>query len=45
MTFLTIDRKRGIKHVFLLLDAALRLGDAPFMVFDTDCTGKTLYLL
>ena len=45
ITFLTIDLKWGIKHVFLLLDAALRLGDAPFIVFGTDCTGNNTYLL
>ena len=44
ITFLTINLKRGIKHVFLILDAALRLGDAPFIVFGTDCTGSKVYL-
>ena len=42
--FLTIDLKRGIKHVFLILDAALRLGDAPLMLLGTECTGNTKYL-
>ena len=45
MIFRTINLKRGIKHVFLVLDAALRLGDAPFIVLGTDCTGSIEYLL
>ena len=45
MTFRTINLKWGIKHVFLVLDAVLRLGDAPFIVLGTVCTGKTTYLL
>ena len=45
MTFHTINLKRGIKHVFLVLDAVLRLGDAPFIVLGTVCTGSTTYLL
>ena len=45
MTFQTIDLKWGIKHVFLVLDAALRLGDTPFIVLGTVCTGNNLYLL
>ena len=44
MTFCTINLKRGIKHVFLVLDAVLRLGDAPFIVLGTDCTGNIKYL-
>ena len=45
MTFCTINLKRGIKHVFLLLDNALCLEDAPFIVLGTVCTGSTTYLL
>ena len=45
MTFHTINLKRGIKHVFLLLDTALRLGDTPLILFGTDCTGNITYLL
>ena len=44
MIFRTINLKRGIKHVFLLLDATLCLGDAPFIVLGTDCTGSIKYL-
>ena len=45
ITFHTINLNRGIKHVFLLLDAALRLGDAPFIVLGTVCIGNVTYLL
>ena len=45
ITFHTINLKRGIKHVFLVLDAALHLGDAPFIVLGTVCTGNATYLL
>ena len=44
MTFRTINLKQGIKHVFLVLDAALCLGDAPFIVLGTLCTGNVKYL-
>ena len=44
ITFHTINLKWGIKHVFLVLDTALRLGDAPFIVLGTDCTGSIKYL-
>ena len=44
MIFRTINLKRGIKHVFLLLDAVLHLGDAPFIVLGTVCTGNNTYL-
>ena len=32
ITFRMINLKRGIKHAFLVLDAALRLEDAPLMI-------------
>ena len=44
MTFRTINLKRGIKHVFLVLDTTLHLGDAPFIVLGTVCTGNVKYL-
>ena len=44
ITFRTINLKWGIKHVLLVLDATLRLGDAPLMLLGTECTGNTRYL-